>query len=360
MPVKKRAAKVTTSQNGHVKASVARRSKREERFPRSDLGTIAREGVPQREMLIPDFIYRGAAHTLHGESGAGKTMIALALLKALIKQGRKVFYLDEENGENEIAKRLLGLGVTADEMDECLLCLSLTEPHLDEAALLVERIAEFEPVFGIFDSAADFYSAASIRENEDAVVDWAKAFTQRLARGHDIATLVLEHENAAGEQRRQRGHTGKKQKMDAQWHVRVLRDFDQSKSGEVEFTRTKDRFGTLPKTRRAEIGGDGTGRIYFELRDARDTAREKAEDDQRQVQAFWKSIEATLRKEKALSREKALSQSQLDKLVPSMGGTAWRTAQMKDCALSPMTKVKSGRKSTRGGGIAYWLEEKKL
>ena len=335
------------------------RSDPEERFPRSNLGAIARQGVPAREMLIPDLLYAAAAHTLHGESGGGKTMIALAVIKTLVKRGQKVFYLDEENGENEITKRLLGLGLTADELDDFLLCLSLTEPRLSEADALVEKIAEFEPVFGVFDSAADFYVAAGVRENEDTVVAWAKAFTQRLAREHGIATLVLEHENAAGDQGRPRGHTGKKQKTDASWHVRVVREFDQSKTGEVEFTRTKDRFGTLPKSRRAEIGGDGKGGIVFELYEARDTAREKAEEDEQRVRAFWTNIEATLRKEKALDLTAALSQSQLNQLVPRQGGDKWRFQQMKDCADSPLTKVKAGRRPGRGGGIGYWLESKK-
>src|SRR5207245_4738082 len=40
----------------------------EERFPRANLGEVARKGIQPRQMLVPNFIYEGRAHTLHGPS----------------------------------------------------------------------------------------------------------------------------------------------------------------------------------------------------------------------------------------------------------------------------------------------------
>jgi AAA domain len=309
-------------------------------------------------MLVPNFLYKKRSHTLHGPSGDGKTMVAQAACVLLVKNGLKVVYLDEENGEDEITKRFLGLGLTADQLDEFVFCLSITEPQMKDAPSLVDRVVQFEPSLVVFDSAGDFYAAANLEENDNiAMIQWAKAFTQRLSREFEIATLLLEHENAAGEGTRARGATSKKQKVDASWHVKVTRDFDQAKMGEIEFTRTKDRFGKRPKGRTAKIGGDGKGHIFFDLDNPQVTLQQAQQVAVQKRQQMYRQTEQKLDEAGAVSAETGVTKNVLrDSLTGTMTD---RGQYIEEAADDPTTRVRKGFGKAQNGhrSTVFWVEK---
>jgi hypothetical protein len=326
----------------------------EERFPSVDLSLD--DDVPVREMLVERLLYKRCFHVLHGESGDGKTMVGLALAARLLKEGLRVAYLDEENGEDEIKKRLIGLGVSRQARQD-FLYLPQPSPTLREAQQLIERIVAFEPVLVVFDSGADFYVAAQLDENAAVdMVAWATALPQRLAKEFGIASLLLEHQNAEHVTSRPRGSTAKKQKADVTWHVSVTSRFDQSTVGAVEFERTKDRFGSLPLKRTAEIGGDGKGGIVFALKDAvteQDEQIRQAQNAAKKRKYWFDQIEKALFKERAFDRQHGLSQNMLVGLLPA-GTTALKRNYTTECADDPLTKVRKARGDRNS--IVFWLE----
>jgi hypothetical protein len=325
----------------------------EERFPSVDLSLD--DDVPAREMLVERLLYKRCFHVLHGESGDGKTMVGLALAARLLKEGLRVAYLDEENGEDEIKKRLIGLGVSGQARQD-FLYLPQPSPTLREAEQLVARIVAFEPVLVIFDSGADFYVAAQLDENAAVdMVAWATALPQRLAKEFGIASLLLEHQNAEHVTSRPRGSTAKKQKADVTWHVSVTSRFDQNSVGAVEFGRTKDRFGSLPLKRTAEIGGDGKGGIVFVLKDAvteRDEQIRQAQNAAAKRRHFYEQIEKVLFKEGAFDKEHGLSKNVLTRLLPA-GTAELKRRYVEECADDPLTHVRKALGSR--SSIVFWL-----
>jgi hypothetical protein len=337
---------------------VAQPTQLEERFPTVDLGALMLAGIPPRPFLIPDLIYKDRCMVLHGPSGDGKTMISLALCSEMIKAGETVFYCDEENGEDEIAKRLMGLGLTPTQVTNQFLYFPLTSPSLKEADSLLRRIVGFNPVWGVFDSGADFYTAAGLKENDnDDMVTWFKAFVQPLSRTYQIGSLLLDHENAVGEEGKPRGASSKKQKTDASWHIKVTKPFDQDTIGEVEFERKKNRHGSLPPLRKARIGGDGQGNIDFHLYPTVVTptvSQQQAHANAKRMQYWWTEVDKVLRQAGCVDASSGLSQSKLFSALPSGLGQADKTQMMQDCADSPLSKVKRqvfGPRKT----ITYWV-----
>lgn len=75
--------------------------------------------VPEPEMFDVDgsffILYRGMTHCIFGDSGSGKTWMVLAFIAAELKAGRRVKYIDFENGAMTIGNRLRNiLGVPAE------------------------------------------------------------------------------------------------------------------------------------------------------------------------------------------------------------------------------------------------------
>ena len=60
--------------------------------------------------------YRGAVNDLHGEPGCGKSMIAQIATSQELKQEHDVIYIDYEDSARNVVKRLLLLGVTAEQI----------------------------------------------------------------------------------------------------------------------------------------------------------------------------------------------------------------------------------------------------
>lgn len=75
--------------------------------------------IPEPEMFDVDgtffILYKGATHCIFGDSGSGKTWMVLAFIAAELKAGKRVKYIDFENGAHTIGNRLRNvLGVPAE------------------------------------------------------------------------------------------------------------------------------------------------------------------------------------------------------------------------------------------------------
>ena len=94
------------------------------RFPRLDLAALLSAQRPPREWVIPGLIPAGAAVALIAPAGTGKSLLLLSAMIGVargdrafaglpIPRARRVVLVDMENTEDDLADRLLALGITA-------------------------------------------------------------------------------------------------------------------------------------------------------------------------------------------------------------------------------------------------------
>src|SRR5215210_6875550 len=87
---------------------------------RALLGRIIENGIDPPDHLLLDVLLAGKVHDIYGQSGAGKTMLTVCLVKDAVGRGFTVLFCDAENGPRTIADRLCDLGVDPQETDERL------------------------------------------------------------------------------------------------------------------------------------------------------------------------------------------------------------------------------------------------
>ncbi len=326
-----------------------------DRFPRTDLGALMREGIPAPEFVVEDVFYRGRSHALMGEPGDGKTLMMLAWVVQVMRAGEDIAWFDEENGPLVVAARLEALGATPDEVSRHFAYYAFTEPTLDDADELAAEMAALEPALVVFDSGADMYVASGLDENSNMdMTEWARAFSQRLSRALGIASVVLEHVTKKGDDSYQRGAGAKKAKVDASWRLEVLSPFDHETVGEVELVRKKDRLAHLPSALRYRVGGNGAGTTVFERVPVEDEEAQLAEDQKRKREAFRTEAVNVLRREGATTREEGMTQSVLTGLL-SPGPQAYKNELVQHLASDPTTPVRKARGPRNS--LVYWLDE---
>lgn len=229
------------------------------------LGVITRQGIRPPEELIEGILLKGKVHQLYAAPAFGKSWVALWLAKELINQGKRVLYLDTENGPRIIAERLKAMGVEEEKLDEYLVYYS--SPDLPMTAEGIEAyvrlLEEVDPALVIFDSWVNFLSGAGLDENVSSdIAKWSLSFS-RPARDRGITVLLLDHVPKEGATARGSGR--KKEEMDVQWQLKNIKSFDRDTIGEIHLKREKDREGWLPMMVRFSVGGTEDGLVFDKL-----------------------------------------------------------------------------------------------
>jgi len=242
-----------------------------ERLP---IHTYMRDGIQPPKLLIDDVLYagttyedgskEGVVHTIYGEPGAGKSMIALKHSVQVMRMGANVVYIDEEGTRRMVTERLQGLGATPEEIEEHFFYFNSTalaasnSAHRGQLATIAETV---RPDLVIFDSWIDFLATDGRSENSsDEVVGWAQLVSRAfIAVGSTV--VLLDHIPKAGSGRGARGSGGKLGWVTAAHKIEVVDPFNRDLTGTIRLLRQKDREGALPNQVNYTIGGDGTGKI---------------------------------------------------------------------------------------------------
>ncbi len=230
---------------------------------RSLLGEIIWQGIKPPEELIEGILLKGKVHQIFAAAGCGKSWVALWLTMKLINQGKRVLYLDKENGPRIIAERLKALGAEEETLDEYLIYYSSPDLPLTKEGTeaYVQSLEEVNPSLVVFDSWVNFISGAGLDENVSSdITDWSLSFS-RPARDRNISVLLLDHVPKEGGATA-RGSGRKKEEMDVQWQLKNSKPFDRDTMGEIKLTREKDREGWLPKSVRFSVGGTEEGFVF--------------------------------------------------------------------------------------------------
>lgn len=233
------------------------------------LGQLLRGGIEPSPQLVEGLIYAALMHSIAGEPGSGKTLLALWLAIQVMRGGGRVLYLDAENGPRLVAERLRDLGADEDTLDASFFYYP-ADITLEAESLsrLAATVAEVRPVLAVFDSFADFIAAAGLEENSNTdCTRWVSKVCQPLKEA-GVAVLILDHvpKGAKGP----RGAGAKVAKMDAQWNLETTLEFDRERTGEITLKNSKDRECWLPKIVRFSVGGGVFARSAGTLEDRGD------------------------------------------------------------------------------------------
>lgn len=230
------------------------------------------------EQSIP-LLYPGRINSLFGESGGGKTWVALAAVAEVVRAGGRVLIVDYEDAPAGIAERLVALGLTDDEIALVDYVNPTTGIGLGVTEL-AKRAHTYRLV--VLDSTGEAMAAGGVDPNADAeVARWFVLVRQLTRLDGGPAVVVLDHvpkatdapsAYAIGSQRKRAAVTG------AAYRVDTLREPAKGRDGKLRLTVAKDRPGNRAKGTTAavvDLTSDGeTVQMRFHLSDAQAAAAE--------------------------------------------------------------------------------------
>ena len=227
-----------------------------------NLVAMIENGVEDPEELEPGILLKGRVHHIFAPAAVGKTYLAIWFAARQIKQGRRVLYMDAENGARIFTERLKAMGCKTEDISKYLSYLPF--PTLDMSAAGIANysalIEHTNPALVIFDSWIKFLSSAGLAENEnDDIARWAASFLQPI-RNADITSVVLDHVPHEGN--RSRGASRKRDEVDVQYSLIKTQKFDRATVGEIRLKLEKDREGWLPEFTTFSIGGGKDGFVF--------------------------------------------------------------------------------------------------
>lgn len=186
------------------------------------------------DWLIPEVIERGRSHVVFSPSKAGKSLLTLDMVAAIAagraRLGRPpgepetVLYVDIENSQADLHRRLLAMGYDAAALKRHLLYLSFPDlPPLDTAqggAHLVALARHHGAVLVVLDTVSRV--VAGPEDESDTFRDFYR-HTGRHLKAEGVTVVRLDH---AGKDptRGQRGSSGKGDDVDTVWFLQPRGD----------------------------------------------------------------------------------------------------------------------------------------
>jgi hypothetical protein len=199
------------------------------------------KGQPESvEWLLEPFLEAGTVNVLFAKAGTGKSLLALEWALRLVRDGRTVVYVDDENRVADVVERLQAFGAEPSELSRLMLYSFAGLPPLDTIdggthllALAVTAHAELV----VLDTTTRMVAG---RENDaDTFLQMYRCSLARL-KGHGITVLRLDHPGK-DEARGQRGSNAKDGDADTIWKLTEV-----AKGRTYKMHREKNRSGHAP------------------------------------------------------------------------------------------------------------------
>ena len=194
----------------------------------------------ETQWLFPPLIEAGTLNVLFGLPGVGKSLIVLEMILEVLRDGKAVIVLDQENRVLEVVERLRKFGVEAPSSLENLAWFSFPElPPLDtpDGGEHITALAEaYKPDLVIMDTATRM-----VEGDENASSTWLQLYRNSLAplKQRGIAVLRLDHQGKDAS-KGQRGSSAKDGDVDTVWRLKfqdgglLCLERDKSRSGHGE------------------------------------------------------------------------------------------------------------------------------
>lgn len=193
----------------------------------------------------PGLFYLGEVNGVHGASGSGKTWFLLHGCAQEVRAGRSVFYVDHEGNPRSIVRRLLSLGVTADEIGRRFHYVQPETAFQQGGDVLLTAVKDWQPTLVVIDSTGEGLALQGANPNaDDEVARWFQQVPRRLAALGPAVGLIDHGAKASGSelwpigsQRKRAAVTG------AQFYVETMTEFSREKAGALRAICAKDRGG---------------------------------------------------------------------------------------------------------------------
>lgn len=216
----------------------------------ADFQTLIADGLKNELPTVAEImsgsslLYAGRINEIHGEPGAGKTNIALAVASKVMQAGGTVLFLDPEDNPHGIARRFIGLGGNTDHLAK--LFRYSHNPEAGDFPGLHEWARQNKPALVVHDGVAEGLAAEGYNEDKPAeVLQW---FRERIRPFADAGSAVLlsDHvvKNTETRGRYARGSGAKLGRYDgASYEAQVITPYSPEHAGAVRLVVSKDRNG---------------------------------------------------------------------------------------------------------------------
>lgn len=197
--------------------------------------------------------YAGMVNGVHGESGSGKTWLALVACAQQLANGRHVVYIDHEGDPFSIVGRLLDLGADADTIATRFHYFQPDTPFLESREPFLQAVHDWHSVLVVIDSTGEGLALDGAKPNADEeVAQWFRDMPRAIANVQHSdgrpAVVLIDHSPKAnggelwpiGSQRKRAAITG------AQHYVQTLGAFSRERAGAAKVVCAKDRHGRYP------------------------------------------------------------------------------------------------------------------
>ena len=217
-----------------------------------DAGEYFETTPPPIPWIVEGFVARGAVTLFAGDPGIGKSYVALSMassascgLPALGMNTRisEVAYLDAENGQDEMHRRICALGLRAN----ARVAIAPSGFDIRQSLYQVEdAVAPATTQLLILDSFRSLFPG--VDENDSGEITEALLPIQHLARTFNVGVILLHHRNKGGGIRGSMAFQGV---CEAVVHLAADRD------GVLTIAWEKQRMGGKPKRKRLMLTASG-------------------------------------------------------------------------------------------------------
>lgn len=211
--------------------------------------------APEEPTLLPrtdgaHLLYPGRAHSLHGESESGKSLVAQAEAARLLAAGHPVLYIDWEADAGAIVGRLLELGAPVAAIRE-----QLTYIRPEASPLAVREREDWEALLaqtytlavldGVTDAIGTFGAGST---NNDEIATWMRVVPRQIAARTGAAVVQVDHvtKDADTRGRFALGGQAKMNALDgAAYVVEIAEPIGRNMRGVISLRVAKDRPGQV-------------------------------------------------------------------------------------------------------------------
>ena len=196
-------------------------------------------------------IYTGRVHSIYGESESGKSWVAQIASAEMLKDDKKVIYIDFESDAIDIVNRLKSLGVSRANLLQYFTYIRPDGPREADdpywQAILEPGSAELVIIDGVTESLTMW--GGETKDN-DAITRWMRIFPRTVATASGAAVVLIDHitKNAETRGRFAIGGQAKLATIDgAAYLVEPLEALAPGRVGSLTMRVTKDRPGFIRK-----------------------------------------------------------------------------------------------------------------
>ena len=210
--------------------------------PRPSIGSV--DGVDH------GLFYPGRVNMVFGDSGGGKTWLALYVIGELMKQGRDAVLIDYEDHPTSQVARLEQMNVPRDTILQHLIYIQPSERWTEQSEKnLSDACHDKDIAIAVIDSTGEALSVDGVQPNsDDEVARWFRGCARYLANQIGAAVVLLDHvvksrENSRNSDFASGSHRKRAAVNGAAYFIDVIQAPSRDSDGSFKLITRKCRFG---------------------------------------------------------------------------------------------------------------------